>query len=375
MLYLRDFGEITGALTFESHRIIIWRRGGNMKKIIIVGAAVLLAGGMIVKTLYDAGQFKTIVSHCDCSCVKISGLPGPEDITIDAAGGIAFISSDDRRAEKSGKPVQGAVFGMDIRAKDMKAVLLTADFPKKLHPHGISLYKSAAGEVLLFVINHAPEGNCVEIFEYRDKKLHHRESISHPLMFSPNDLVAVGPRSFYATNDHGNRSKWGQTLEEYLQLPFSYVVYFNGKDMGIAAKGFRYANGINVDREGRKLYVASTTGGSLHVFSRDIPTGKLTPERDISLNSGADNIEIDAGGNLFIACHPKLLAFSAHAKNRAKLSPSQVLKISFSGTDRHKIEEIYLNGGREISGSSVAAPLNGGFLVGQVFEDHILVCR
>jgi arylesterase/paraoxonase len=194
-------------------------------------------------------------------------------------------------------------------------------------------------------------------------------------MFSPNDLVAVGPRSFYASNDHGNRSKRGRLLEDYLQLARSYVVYYDGSDMRIAAEGFGYANGINVDREGKKLYLATTIGRSLHVFSRDIPSGKLTKERDISLNTGADNIEIDADGNLYVTCHPKLLAFSAHSKDRTKLSPSQVLKISFSGADQYTIKEIYLNDGTEISGSSVAAPFSGGFMVGQVFEDHILICR
>jgi len=145
--------------------------------------------------------------------------------------------------------------------------------------------------------------------------------------------------------------------------------------MRIAAEGLAYANGIQVDRSGTRLYVATTIGRSLHLFARDIPTGKLTKERDISLGTGADNIEIDADGNLYIACHPKLLSFSAHTKNRARPSPSQVLKISFSTADRYAIKEIYLNDGKEISGSSTAAPFRDGFLVGQVFEDYIVLCR
>lgn len=347
-----------------------------MKKVTIISSVViLLVAAMVVKTLYDAGQFKTITPHCKCSCEKITGLPGPEDITVDAGIGIAFISSDDRRATMAGRPVQGAVYGLNLNAEGAKPINLTTDFKKAFHPHGISLYKSDKGEMLLFVINHTQAGHFVEIFEYRNHKLNHRESISHPLMFSPNDLVAVGPRSFYASNDHGNRSEWGRTLEDYLQLARSYVVYFDGNDMQIAAEGFGYANGINVSRDEKRLYLATTVGRSLHVFSRDIPTGKLTKEFDINLNTGADNIERDGEGNLYIACHPKLLDFAAHAKDRDKLTPSQVLKISFTDTDKYVIEEIYIDDGKEISASSVAAPLKGGFLVGQVFEDHILLCR
>jgi arylesterase / paraoxonase len=342
--------------------------------LIIVGVVVPIVAALVGKTLYDAGQFKTITPHCDCSCIKIVGLPGPEDITVDTQTGMAFISSDDRRATLTGQPVQGAVFGLDITVKDAEPFNLTANFDKTFHPHGISLYKTEAGETLLFVINHTGDDHFVEIFEYRDQRLMHRESISYPLMFSPNDLVAVGPRSFYASNDHGNTSEWGRTLEEYLQLARSYVVYFDGIDMRIAAEGFTYANGINVNLDGKRLYLSTTIGRSLHVFARDIPTGKLTPEHDISLNTGADNIEVDADGNLYITCHPKLLDFAAHAKDQSKPSPSQVLKVSLTGADQYDIEEIYLDDGMEISASSVAAPFNGGFLVGQVFEDHILLC-
>jgi arylesterase / paraoxonase len=344
------------------------------KALIIIGVVVAIAAALVGKTLHDAGQFKTITPHCNCSCAKIEGLPGPEDITVDMKTGMAFISSDDRRATSAGRPLQGAVFGLDLNVEGAKPVNLTADFEKTFHPHGISLYKTEAGETLLFVINHTGDDHFVEIFEFRDQRLVHRESISHPLMFSPNDLVAVGPRSFYASNDHGSRSEWGRTLEDYLQLSRSYVVYFDGNDMKVAAKGFAYANGINVSPDGKKLYLATTIGRSLHVFARDIPTGKLTREFDISLNTGADNIEIDADGNLYIACHPKLLDFAGHAKDHQKPSPSQVLKIALTGTDPYHIEEIYIDDGNEISASSVAAPFDGGFLVGQVFEDHILRC-
>ncbi len=345
------------------------------KRIIFISVMVLLAGAFVAKTLYDAGHFKTITPHSKNSCVKIPGLPGPEDITVDSAAGIAFISSDDRRASAAGKPVQGGIYGLGLSGGRYKPERLTEDFKKEFHPHGISLYKTEKGETLLFVINHTRGGSFVEIFEYRDNRLVHRESIGHPLMFSPNDLVAVGPRSFYATNDHGNTSKWGRTLEEYLQLASAYVVYFDGNGMDIAAKGFAYANGIHTSIDGKRVYVAETTGGSLHVLSRNISTGTLTKEYAIHLKTGADNIERDGNGNLYVACHPKLLDFAAHAKDGETPSPSQVLKISFLEKNQYSIDEVYLDDGKEISASSVAAPYKDGFLIGQVFGGHILLCK
>jgi len=35
-------------------------------------------------------------------------------------------------------------------------------------------------------------------------------------MHSPNDVIPVGPRAFYVTNDHGNTSELGRLVEEYL---------------------------------------------------------------------------------------------------------------------------------------------------------------
>jgi len=69
-----------------------------------------------------------------------------------------------------------------------------------------------------------------------------------------------------------------------------------------------------------------------------------------------------------------MLDFLAHAKDKTKISPSQILKITIKGKSNDEVEEIYLNDGKEISASSVAAPFKGGFLAGQVFDDHILIC-
>jgi len=38
------------------------------------------------------------------------------------------------------------------------------------------------------------------------------------------------------------------------------------------------------------------------------------------------------------------------------------------------VEEVYLNDGTQLSGSSVAAPVNGRMLIGSVFEPFILDC-
>lgn len=344
------------------------------KAIIAVLIIIMVFAAFVVRTLIVAGQFKTIRPHYEGTCIRVAGLPGPEDITVHPRTGIALISSDDRRAMLAGKPVQGAIYAFDRSVKGAIPRKLTAGFNRDFHPHGLSLYLDGSGKAFLFVINHAKAGHFVEIFEYASGVLIHRESIAHPLMFSPNDLVAVGPRSFYVTNDHGFASRSWRMLEDFIPLKRSFVLYYDGKETRVAAKGFGYANGINISADGKTLYLAATLDKAIHVFSRDAASGALTPAYDIDLGTGPDNIELDTSGNLYVACHPKMLDFFAHAKDKTKISPSQILKITSRGKGNDKVDEIYLNDGKEISAASVAAPFKGGFLVGQVFDDHILVC-
>jgi hypothetical protein len=70
-----------------------------LKRILVVLAVILiLVGIMAVRTLHLAGVFKTIKPHTGCERLVIGGMPGPEDITIHPGNGLAYISSDDRRA-------------------------------------------------------------------------------------------------------------------------------------------------------------------------------------------------------------------------------------------------------------------------------------
>ena len=59
-----------------------------------------------------------------------------------------------------------------------------------------------------------------------DGALTHLESVSFAEMHSPNDVVAVGPRQFYATNDRRHEQGIIAQLEAYLALPLTNVVYF-----------------------------------------------------------------------------------------------------------------------------------------------------
>jgi arylesterase / paraoxonase len=343
--------------------------------LIVVALGVLLVVGLGIKTFYDAGEFKTVSPHFNGQCKPISGVLSSEDITIHPQSGFAFISSDDRRPWFRGaKGKQGAIMGYDLKEKMRPPSNLTQDFSQEFHPHGIGLFAGPDGKSRLFVVNHTQKGHFVEIFDYEEGRLIHRESISSSLMHSPNDVIPVGPRSFYVTNDHGNTSRWGKTLEEYLQLSRSYVLYYNGKDFRKAAEGLSYANGINTSSDGKTVYVASTVGHTIHVYNRDAASGALSLKSRIDVNGGPDNIEVDEKGNLWIGAHPKLLTFIKYSKDPSVLSPSLVLRVKAEKDGSVKVEEVYLNSGRPLSGSSAAAVFGKNLLVGSVFDDRFLAC-
>ena len=345
--------------------------------IITVIVLALVVGGLIVKTYYDAGEFKKINPHFNAECKAISGVLSSEDITIDLKTGLAFISSADRRTQwsNSSHVQKGAIYGLDLNLRDPELENLTGDFAEEFNPHGIGLWIGKNGNPSLFVVNHRQDGHFVEIFDFKDNRLIHRESIEGALMHSPNDVIPVGPGAFYVTNDHGNTSELGRAVEEYLQLARSLVLYYDGNDFRIVAEGLAYANGINLSPDGKTVYVAATVGQEVCVYDRDKGTGDLKLRHTLELGTGPDNIEVDERGNLWIGCHPKLLTFVKYSKDPEELSPSQVLKVTARKPGSYTVEEIYLNSGEPLSGSSVAAVFGDTLLIGSVFDPRLLLCK
>ncbi len=345
-----------------------------MKKKIIIIACMVMAGIIVffLKTSRDAGEFKTLTPHSNFNCTRVQNVPGPEDIAIDHSTGTAFVSSFNRREFMKGRLIQGAIFSYNLEGKPVLKNL-TSDLKFDFFPHGISFFAAPYGRKFLFVINHQMKKNRVEIFEFRNDSLVHIETVTGDLMISPNDIAAAGPRQFYFTNDHGVRSELGRTLEDYLQLSGSNVVFFDGKKMRIAASGIAYANGIWVSEDGKTLHVAATTGRKFYEYSRS-SDGSLTRVSEIDLGTGGDNIDIDAGGIIRLTSHPKLLTFMKHAEKEINASPSQILEIFKDGKGGYAFREIYLDPGNEISAASVASFYKKRILVGAVFENFFLDC-
>ncbi|MBN1532008.1 MAG: strictosidine synthase family protein [Spirochaetes bacterium] len=345
----------------------------------IIGIAALSACAVFaVKTLRDAGEFDEVQSRCACRCRAVTGVPGPEDITVHFPTGIAYIAESDRRALQRGEKTRGAIFSYDTKSPHPLPVRLPDDLSNEFHPHGIGLLADRKSGHRLFAVNHRRAGDAVEIFLIEKNRLHHLATVAHPLLRAVNDVLPVGPDRFYATIDHGNESAIGRTVEEFLRLPLSGVVYCRGGSCRAAARGIAYANGINASPDGLTVYVAASTEKRIHAFTRNPADGSLTPQRVIDADKSVDNIEVDASGTLWVAGQPKLLTSLRHAGDGRILSPSEAFTVAVGGDT---ISTVYRDSGRQLSSSSVVAPFAGGlsspggFLVGAIYTNRFIDCR
>ena len=349
----------------------------------MAGAALgAIAAVFVLDTVYDAGAFKTLEPHFAGTCEKVTGVIGVEDITTDQASGFAYLSSHDRRTwMKTGK-ADGAIYR--YRPGSLATPLaLPHDMTTPFHPHGISLWHSAEGPDRLFVVNHPDErdgpmeeggaSSQVEVFDLLEDSLHHIRTVKTDGPYSLNDVAADGPDSFYASIDKGSETKLGRTIESFGRLKRGGIARGNEFSMWRIVDGLTYPNGLQVSADGTMLFVAETTGEKLIAFSRSPDGLTLKKIAETDIDSSLDNLEWDGDGALWIGAHPKALDFVAHAKDAANRSPSQALRVTFDGKD-FATEEIYLNDGNPISGSSVASAYKNRLLIGAVFEPFILDC-
>lgn len=337
-------------------------------KILLVIVAIILF--FVGRLLINSGFFRGINPHFNGKITKIEGFHGNEDAIIDRKTGIALISSPAFNLDKN-----GAIFMLNLNETSPKPINLTTQLPfTSFHPHGIYLYESANGDKKLFVINHRNTGHYIEIFKFTDSSLVHLESVQNQLFISPNDIVAVGERQFYLTNDHDEPLSGWRAKKDILQIPMGNVCFYDGKNAKVVAEGILYANGINKSLDSKTIFVASASGRKIIVYDRNPQAETLTEADEIAIN-GPDNIDIDEAGNLWVGCHPKLLKFLAHSKDHSKISPSEIIKITYQGKGTAQLESIYLNDGSEISASTVGVVYKDKLLIGSVFEGHILLGR
>lgn len=343
----------------------------------VVGVLVLVVAGVTLWLLARGGAFRDIRPHFAGSCQALPLDGSSEDIIVDRERGIAYLSLHDRRSVVAGKDVVGTVARIDLNTRPFTVVGALTSAPPALRPHGMSLYIGPDGRRRLFVINHGRERGvdpeAVEIFnETSPGEFAHAGTVRAPQLFSPNDLVAVGPDQFYVANDKALGGGLAAGLQQ-AGIGGSPLSYFDGANGRYVLEDLASGSGINVSPDGQTLYVAETAGKRVRVLAREAGGGVRELAR-IGLDTSPDNIDVAADGSLWIAGHANILALIRHFI-KGTPAPTQVWRVRLDGGEARDIEEIYLDDGSQMSAGSVGATWNRWLLIGSITEPKLQFCE
>jgi arylesterase / paraoxonase len=346
---------------------------------ITAGAVVVaVAIGLSIRTLYLFGVFTPVETSFAGKCNAISGISGAEDIAIDEKLGIAFVSAFDRRARLEGKSAaQDGLYVLALAgAPRLKKLTGT---PKDFHPHGISLYRGANGDLTLFAINHRSDGSAsVDSFTVINEggplRLKEIGSIQGGELVSPNAIAAEDRDRFYVTNDHASRTQLGRTFDDLLVLPRADILYFDGLLFHEVATGLNFPSGVALSPDGRYLYVSEAFTRRLDTYARQDVSGALERIDSLAIASNLDNLRFDSKGHLWVGSHPRALAMAQFHSDAAKPAPSEIFEVSLENDIPKAATLVYADSGAQIGGASVAAVSGRRLLIGSPLDAKILDC-
>lgn len=348
-----------------------------MKKKLLIFALIIVGLGLFIANfLNSAGHFRTIENRFDGEILANVDLAGAEDMTTSEDGGFLIISSFDRTSRNAENLKQGGLYFMDLKTDSFQVKSLTENIGKPFYPHGLDMIRLDSNRHRLFVINHVGDTNLIEVFTLYDRdSLVHENTLADETMISPNDIVAISENQFYFTNDKHSKTTWGKFKESYLAIGRCRITYFDGENYRhVLENSMSYSNGIRYDFDRKLMYIASTRKFAVNVYNRT-ENGDLEFIETIPCKTGVDNIELDKDGNVWIGCHPKLLAFTSYSQGKSEIAPSEILKITYNGLGDYETKSVFLDDGTNVSGMSTAAIYKNLIFTGNVMDDHFLVLK
>ncbi|XP_046856650.1 serum paraoxonase/arylesterase 2-like [Xenia sp. Carnegie-2017] len=359
---------------------------GVIKQVLVIAfSAWLLLRIIALNRSLRIGRFGlSFYNHNPGPC-KIFHVNGSEDIVLLPNGLAIFSSGLDFTFSPTGpdpatKNFIGMLYSFDLNNPDHSPQPLKFDnFHSKFTPHGIDLYiDPQSGEVSLFVVNHGNDNKSIEIFMLDMTKmvLKHKRTVFDEKIYSPNDLVAVGPESFYVTNDRYFINTWLLAVETTYPLKLCSVVYYDGKQSKYVASNLNLANGINMDLSEKYIFVASGSDGEVIVFERDI-NNNLLKRQHIQVGVLLDNINVDEEGHLWLGVAH--FDFVAYSSNFTRPCPGAVLQVRLSKSGNPEvpfnvddIREVFGNDGKgQVKCVSSGLFYRGKMLVGNPFSSFV----
>lgn len=338
------------------------------KSIILIFVIILGLGIYIFFLLKDAGQFKEIHAKSFPFCKSLN-LMGAEDIAEVQDTEFLVISSDPRDYPPTNN---NGLLKVYSKTKEDFTYFHPVNFPQNFFPHGIDI-KKFANTYLLAVVNHpTADSTTVETFniDLAHKEIRFLKTYTHPSFTTGNDITILSPHEFLMSEDFGSNNHLLNSLTQYLRIATGSILHFNmqTEQAQHLVSSLYYTNGIAFDESENTVYVSEMLGQKLTSFSWN---GKeLIKKKELTLPHAIDNITLYKDF-LLLAGHPKLLELKKMRDDRSHKSPSVVLQVK---KDFSEIQEIYENNGSEIASSSVAYRYDNKYLIGSVFDNHVLLC-
>ncbi|KAF9555451.1 Serum paraoxonase/arylesterase 2 [Mortierella alpina] len=376
------------------------------KDLIRGGVAVLaltaaLSYSFVKTAVVDMGVFLGDLQPLNTAgCEPVKGLQACEDIHIHHPSGLAFATCGNAESRKSWYPPMGAtnasatesafqdnfvIYDISTGAYEVKELVgLPAGTDRVFH--GLGVFERSATELTIFAVNHRRTGSVVEVLEYTvgDSEVRYIETIQHDLIYTPNDIVATGPRSFYVSNDHRHPTGAMRHAEELLRRPWSNVIYYSPERVFVAFEGVASANGITGNLDNSRLYLSACHGAGVHVLEPR-EDHSLDQVEFIKLDFYNDNPSLDPKtGDIFITGHVQVykMAMDFMTPGKVIVGPSKVVKLSKNpltetspSAPKHVVDTVLLDDGHLISTGTVAAVdrKRGVMLIGTAFGTQGLI--
>jgi hypothetical protein len=254
----------------------------------------------------------------------------------------------------------------------------------RFHPVGISLVRDLANRRdLLYAINTGSDENSIEVFELdpsRPGKWTWWKTLQHKLLTSPNDLLAFPDGQVYVSNAF---DKDNSVVHRSIDPETG-----SGQWRHTGVPAMKFANGIAVNIDGDRLYVADFSSKRINVFVRNPQTGRLGEDYcTVDLGAHPDNLTWgdQEHRELYVAAHVSQLRSALHLYLSMR-APSRVLRIDTSNItipngvrgkpcgasvdDVLSAEDL-----KPINAASTAAFVDGRVIVSQLKRAQIFECR
>ncbi|OAJ38627.1 hypothetical protein BDV3_004104 [Batrachochytrium dendrobatidis] len=282
----------------------------------------------------------------------------------------------------------GGIIAFDTKTETAVQLEFDSAAVEGFAPHGLGIYFDSTDPQAVYIhaVNHRHSGSVVEIFKHilGATTLEHIETAHNPeILYNPNDVHSVGPRSFYASNDRGSRSYFAKISETLLALKWGHVVYYHDGKWSIAAKNMAFPNGVSGSKDSVHIYVVSVGDASLSIFKRRT-NGSLKLVDFVKLPAIPDNIAVDPKTEeIYIGAIGNALKWLYYVTDHTIAIPGNVLKISPNeGTDKfygkkYSIEAMLETDGTQYSSftSAIPDPTTHKLFLAGLYEHGLFVCN